>query len=694
LHTNTSLGFMSYGGNYNSNREPYSSTNGSDNGGSYNRYGGDNFGGGAPRNSYGGNPGSSYGNSNSSYGGNSDQNRNGSGSSYGSSYGASGSSYGGSSNSYDRMGGLGDNLPKQRWDTELSFFEKNFYYEHPAVQEMSEQTVFQFRKEQDISVEGNDVPKPVRSFEEASFPEYVIKEILEAGYKKPTPIQAQGWPVALTGRDMVGLAETGSGKTAAFVLPSIVHINAQPILQSGDGPIALVIAPTRELAVQILNECNKFGHTSNIKTTCIYGGAPKGPQVRDLRNGVEIVIATPGRLIDMLEQRVTNLRRVTYLVLDEADRMLDMGFEPQIRKIVSQIRPDRQTLMWSATWPREVEELASSFLKDPIRITIGSSDLHSNKNITQIIDCCEEYDKIPKLKDVLSKIEPDSSNRVLIFSKTKRGVDSLTDSLNSAGWKALAIHGDKNQSERDRVLNQFRSGRVAIMVATDVAARGLDVKDIKTVINFDFPGSCEDYVHRIGRTGRAGARGTAYSFFTQDNARQGRDLIRLLEQNNQCVPEPLRSMAYSARGPSRFDHRNRDNDGGNRRGGGRGNYGGDRNYNNSRGGGNNSRGNYGGGDRNYSDNYNSRGGNNSNGGNYGGGDRNYSDNYNSRGGNSSNGGGYQSYNNGQSNYNAPPSQNSNSNPDSGGWNTLPPADNSNPWETLPARDNGHSFKPY
>lgn len=192
------------------------------------------------------------------------------------------------------------------------------------------------------------------------------------------------------------MAETGSGKTAAFVLPSIVHINAQPPLKHGDGPIALVIAPTRELAIQILNECNKFGGTSRIRSTCVYGGVQKGPQIRDLQRGVEIVIATPGRLIDMLERNITNLRRVTYLVLDEADRMLDMGFEPQIRKIITQIRPDRQTLMWSATWPKEVQELASEFLSNPIKINIGSSDLHSNQNIQQVIDVCDEMEKLNK----------------------------------------------------------------------------------------------------------------------------------------------------------------------------------------------------------------------------------------------------------------------------------------------------------
>ena len=218
-----------------------------------------------------------------------------------------------------------------------------------------------FRATQDVTVEGRDVPKPITTFEEASFPDYIMQNLLSEGFAAPTAIQSNGWPVSLKGRDIVGLAETGSGKTLAFLLPAIVHINAQPYLQPGDGPIVLVLAPTRELAVQIQKEATKFGLNSRIKNTCVYGGVPKGPQIRDLRSGVEICIATPGRLIDMLEERHTNLRRVSFLVLDEADRMLDMGFEPQIRKILSQIRPDKQTLMWSATWPREVQGLARDF---------------------------------------------------------------------------------------------------------------------------------------------------------------------------------------------------------------------------------------------------------------------------------------------------------------------------------------------
>ncbi|KAG4390766.1 hypothetical protein GLYMA_05G041000v4 [Glycine max] len=283
-------------------------------------------------------------------------------------------------------------LPKQDFKN-LVPFEKNFYVECPAVRAMSEQEVLHYRASREITVQGNDVPKPVRMFHEANFPDYCLEVIANLGFAEPTPIQAQGWPMALKGRDLIGIAETGSGKTLSYLLPALVHVNAQPRLAHGDGPIVLVLAPTRELAVQIQEEALKFGSRANKRSTCIYGGAPKGPQIRELKRGVEIVIATPGRLIDMLEAQHTNLKRVTYLVLDEADRMLDMGFEPQIRKIVAQIRPDRQTLLWSATWPREVETLARQFLRNPYKVIIGSPYLKANQSINQVVEVLTDMEK-------------------------------------------------------------------------------------------------------------------------------------------------------------------------------------------------------------------------------------------------------------------------------------------------------------
>ncbi|XP_071742437.1 DEAD-box ATP-dependent RNA helicase 20-like [Rutidosis leptorrhynchoides] len=429
----------------------------------------------------------------------------------------------------------------------LTPFEKNFYVESPNVAKMSESEVEEYRTKREITVEGRDVPKPVKTFEDARFPEYVMQEIVKAGFTEPTAIQAQGWPMALKGRDLIGIAETGSGKTLAYLLPAIVHVNAQPILSHGDGPIVLVLAPTRELAVQIQQEASKFGASSKIKNTCIYGGVPKGPQVRDLQKGVEIVIATPGRLIDMLESHHTNLRRVTYLVLDEADRMLDMGFEPQMKKIVSQIRPDRQTLYWSATWPKEVELLARQFLYNPYKVVIGSSDLKANHSIQQHVDIVTENQKYNKLVKLLDDIMDGS--RILIFMDTKKGCDQITRQLRMDGWPALSIHGDKSQAERDWVLSEFKAGKSPIMTATDVAARGLDVKDVKYVINYDFPGSLEDYVHRIGRTGRAGAKGTAYTFFTAANARFAKELIAILQEAGQKVNPDLAAMGRGAPPP-------------------------------------------------------------------------------------------------------------------------------------------------
>lgn len=351
------------------------------------------------------------------------------------SYGGGGGGYGGG----DRMSQLGANLKTQTWDLEtLPKFEKSFYKEDPAVTARSEHEVAEFRKLKEMTVQGKAVPRPVQSFDEAGFPNYVMNEVKAQGFEAPTAIQSQGWPMALSGRDVVGIAETGSGKTLTYSLPSIVHINAQPLLAPGDGPIVLILAPTRELAVQIQQEVTKFGRSSRIRNTCVYGGVPKGQQIRDLMRGVEVCIATPGRLIDMLESGKTNLRRVTYLVLDEADRMLDMGFEPQIRKIIGQIRPDRQTCMWSATWPKDVRQLASDYLNDYIQVNIGSHDLSANHRIKQIVEIVTDFEKRDKMLRHLERImDENKNNKILIFTSTKRGADDITRFLRQDGWPAL-----------------------------------------------------------------------------------------------------------------------------------------------------------------------------------------------------------------------------------------------------------------
>uniref|UniRef100_A0AAV1UMY8 RNA helicase n=1 Tax=Peronospora matthiolae TaxID=2874970 RepID=A0AAV1UMY8_9STRA len=461
--------------------------------------------------------------------------------------GGGGGYRGGSSGGFGGGGGgggdLGSNLDTHiQWDmSKLPVFEKNFYYEHPDVTKRSEDQYDSWKREHQIIVTGKGVPKCVLSFEEASFPEYVLEEVVRLGFDKPTAIQCQGWPMALSGRDMVGISATGSGKTLAFLLPAIVHINAQPYLQPGDGPIVLIIAPTRELAVQIQAECNKFGASSKIKNTCVYGGVPKGGQIADLRRGVEICICTPGRMIDMLSMGKTNLRRVTYLVLDEADRMLDMGFEPQLRKIVSQIRPDRQTLMWSATWPKEIVSLANDFLTDFIQVTVGSLELTANKKIKQIVEVMDDHQKYSVLQDHLRDIY--EGGRIIIFCETKRGADELSRNLRDTRYICKAIHGNKSQEERDYVLREFKEGKTQILVATDVASRGLDIKDIRYVVNFDMPKNIEDYIHRIGRTARAGNKGTSISFFTaSNNSRLAAPLVKIMEEAGQEVPRELRDL--------------------------------------------------------------------------------------------------------------------------------------------------------
>ncbi|XP_070703798.1 probable ATP-dependent RNA helicase DDX17 [Pempheris klunzingeri] len=448
-----------------------------------------------------------------------------------------------------KFGNPGDRLRKKRWDLEeLPKFEKNFYTEHPEVQRMSQYDLEEYRRKKEITVRGSGCPKPIIHFHQAQYPQYVMDVLMQQNFKEPTAIQAQGFPLALSGRDMVGIAQTGSGKTLSYLLPAIVHINHQPYLERGDGPICLVLAPTRELAQQVQQVAYDYGKSSRIKSTCVYGGAPKGPQIRDLERGVEICIATPGRLIDFLEAGKTNLRRCTYLVLDEADRMLDMGFEPQIRKIVDQIRPDRQTLMWSATWPKEVRQLAEDFLKDYVQINVGALELSANHNILQIVDVCMEGEKDHKLIQLMEEIMAEKENKTIIFVETKKRCDDLTRRMRRDGWPAMCIHGDKSQPERDWVLSEFRSGKAPILIATDVASRGLDVEDVKFVINYDYPNSSEDYIHRIGRTARSTNKGTAYTFFTPGNLRQARELIRVLEEARQAINPKLLQLVDTGRG--------------------------------------------------------------------------------------------------------------------------------------------------
>ncbi|XP_055843498.1 ATP-dependent RNA helicase bel-like [Episyrphus balteatus] len=424
-------------------------------------------------------------------------------------------------------------------------FERNLYQEHPKTAYRSPNEIEEYRQRNEITLHG-PTPNPILTFEE-THPhfDFCMSEIERQGYKEPTPIQAQGWPIAMSGVNMVGVAKTGSGKTLGFILPAIVHIKAQPPLEPGDGPIALVLAPTRELAQQIHLVAEEFGSHANVRNSCAFGGALKAAQSQKLQSGVEIVIATPGRLIDFLMDETTNLARCTYLVLDEADRMLDMGFEPQIRRILSQIRPDRQILMWSATWPKEVRKLAEDFLGNYLQINIGSLELSANHNIQQNVEVVQEDEKTPRLEELLQEIfnRPGDPGKIIIFAATKKRVDRLVKIMEKKGLDCRAIHGSRKQTERDETLQMFRDGLLRVLIATDVAGRGLDVDGITYVINYDFPQCVEDYIHRIGRTGRKGESGTSYTFFSWKNVKESRPLIKVLQESNSHIDPNLTKLA-------------------------------------------------------------------------------------------------------------------------------------------------------
>jgi len=476
--------------------------------------------------------------------------------------GRNGGRRGGGSDFGIGRGQPGSGLKAVDWSRiKLKPFARNFFVPRTDMQ-LNE--INAWRASVEITVEGNDIPQPVLTFDPSMFPaamHTILQKFSAAGFVSPTPIQAQGWPMALSGKDVVGVAQTGSGKTLAFIVPAIMHIMGQPPLERGDGPIALVVAPTRELAIQIEEETNKFSQGFGIKVGCVYGGAPKRTQEHFLRSGVDILICTPGRMLDFLENRKTNFQRVTYLVFDEADRMLDMGFEKQIRCMVNQIRPDRQVLMWSATWPREVETMANDFLKAGyIKLKVGSDEGEANKAVTQRVHVVGGHEKNTLFQNALQEFY---TTKILIFVSTKRGCDDLSRQLNSVGWRTNVMHGDKDQSQRERALKDFKSGKSTILVATDVAGRGVHVKDLGCVINYDFPQSCDDYIHRIGRTGRAGSTGTAITFFDRrKDSKKAAKLVQILERSGQEVPPQLRQIRGSSYGGGRNNRRG----GGGRRG--------------------------------------------------------------------------------------------------------------------------------
>ncbi|KAI1146220.1 P-loop containing nucleoside triphosphate hydrolase protein [Nemania diffusa] len=362
-----------------------------------------------------------------------------------------------------------------------------------------------------------------------------------AAFKAPTPIQAASWPFGLSGRDIVGVAETGSGKTIAFGLPLVSAVLSMPNSKSGGRIRAVVVSPTRELAMQTNEELSKLADRVGLKTVCVYGGASKDDQ-RHLLRKADIIVATPGRLKDFLEEGAVKLDNAKFAVLDEADRMLDKGFEDDIKRIIgcTPKKEERQTLMFTATWPQSVQALALSFMVSPVRIQIGgneSGDLQANTRIEQRVEVVDQRAKEGRLLQLL-KAQP-KNERVLVFCLYKKEATRVESFLQQRGIKVVGIHGDLRQEQRTRSLEAFKSGQTPVLVATDVAARGLDIPEVKLVINVTFPLTIEDYVHRIGRTGRAGKTGQAITFFTEHDKAHSGELVNILKAAGQPIPEDL-----------------------------------------------------------------------------------------------------------------------------------------------------------
>ncbi|PNF43480.1 putative ATP-dependent RNA helicase DDX46 [Cryptotermes secundus] len=422
-------------------------------------------------------------------------------------------------------------------------FRKNFYVEVPEIARMTAEEVEAYKEElEGIRVKGKGCPKPIKTWAQCGVSKKELDVLKKQSYEKPTPIQVQAIPAIMSGRDLIGIAKTGSGKTLAFLLPMLRHIMDQPPLEEMEGPIAVIMTPTRELCMQIGKECKKFTKSLNLRAVCVYGGTGISEQIAELKRGAEIIVCTPGRMIDLLAAnsgRVTNLKRVTYVVLDEADRMFDMGFEPQVMRIIENIRPDRQTVMFSATFPRQMEALARRILTKPIEIQVGGRSVVC-KEVEQHVVILEEEQKFLKLLELLGHYQGLGS--IIVFVDKQENADILLKDLMKASYQCMSLHGGIDQFDRDSTIVDFKSGKVRLLVATSVAARGLDVKHLILVVNYDCPNHYEDYVHRCGRTGRAGNKGFAYTFITPEQERYAGDIIRALELSLVPVPDPLRML--------------------------------------------------------------------------------------------------------------------------------------------------------
>ena len=367
----------------------------------------------------------------------------------------------------------------------------------------------------------------------------LLQAITEEGYERPTPIQARAIPPVAEGRDVLGIAQTGTGKTAAFALPILHRLAQNPPQHKGRrNPRVLVVAPTRELAAQISDSFKAYGRHVKISTAVVFGGVGQRPQEDELARGVDVLVACPGRLLDLVNQGYAKLGEVEILVLDEADRMMDMGFLPDIKRIIAKVPKDRQTLFFSATMPPEIQELSGGILRDPVTVQVAPAATAA-ETVDQRLILVDREGK----QDQLERLLEDQQGRVLVFTRTKHGADRVVRKLDRAGIKSLAIHGDKSQGARTKALEGFRNGSVPVLVASDIAARGLDIDEIRLVVNYDVPADPDTYVHRIGRTGRAGATGCAVTFVTSEDGEAVRDIEKRIDRAVPCEDADGRAVA-------------------------------------------------------------------------------------------------------------------------------------------------------
>ncbi|KAL3091339.1 hypothetical protein niasHS_007132 [Heterodera schachtii] len=430
--------------------------------------------------------------------------------------------------------------PIDHANIEYKPFNKNYYVEHDEIKALSPKDVFELRIALDIRVYGNDPPKPVVSFAHFQFDKVLMSSICKASFEKPTQIQAQAVPAALAGRDVLGLAKTGSGKTLAYIWPVICHILEQPELCPNDGPIALVVVPTRELAIQVYNEARKFCVPYNISVVCAYGGGSKYEQQKALEQGAELCICTPGRIIDLVKIEATNFLRTTFLVFDEVDRMFDLGFEPQVKSISEHIRPDRQCLVFSATMKSKIEKLVFHALFNPVKIVCGDVG-EANTDVEQAV--LVVHDTQAKFNWLLSHIVKFiTMGKVLVFVTKKVDAEDVAKKLALRDIDIVLLHGDMHQQERNERITAFRTNK-SVLVATDVAARGLDIPEIQNVINFDVARDIDTHVHRVGRTGRAGKRGFAHTLVTEKDADFCAHLVKNFESAGLPVSAELLHVA-------------------------------------------------------------------------------------------------------------------------------------------------------